>query len=77
MGCPFSKISSVKNLPPKIKEADLGDNLWIGANAKLIQWSVSQGIVTKDYGDIMAGSIKSMVLTIGKNHLFVSDHYGC
>jgi hypothetical protein len=41
-----------------------------------MQWSVSQGEVTKDYGLIMAGNIYSMVQTSEKKYLFVSDDEG-
>jgi hypothetical protein len=73
----FGKIGSGENLQPTIKEADQDDSLFIGGYGKLVQWSVSQEIVTKDYGEIMPGMIHSMVQTSGKNYLFVSDSSGC
>ncbi len=60
MGNKFSEIGPGKNLLPTIKDADYADILFIGGNKTLMQWSVSQGEVTKDYGDIMAGGIYSM-----------------
>jgi hypothetical protein len=51
--------------------------LWIGGNGKLMQWSVSRGKIIKEYADITAGCIKSMVQTSDKNYLFVSDEEGC
>jgi WD40 repeat protein len=51
--------------------------LFFGGDGKLMQWSVSQKKVTKEYGGIMAGCISSMVLTSGKNYLFLSDNDGC
>ena len=50
------------------------DKLFIGGNGKLMHWSVSQGDLTKDYGEIMAGIICSMALTSDKKYLFLSDH---
>jgi hypothetical protein len=38
-----------------------GQNLFIGGVKKLMHWSISQGEVTKDYGDIMPGNILTMV----------------
>ncbi len=55
----------------------MGESLFIGSHKKLKQWSVSQAEVIKDYGDIMAGGIRSMVQTSDKNYLFVSDYKGC
>jgi hypothetical protein len=43
----------------------------------LLQWSVSQEKVTKDYGDIMVSTILSMAQTSSKDYLFVSDLNGC
>jgi WD40 repeat protein len=60
-----------------IEVADQADNLFIGGENKLWQWSVSQKKVTKDYGEIMAGRILSMVQTSNKKYLFVSDPFGC
>jgi hypothetical protein len=55
------------NKPVKmIEEADQGHYLFIGGRGKLMQWSVSQKKVIKDYGDIMAGAIYSMVQTSDK-----------
>ena len=56
----FSEIGPGQNLLPTIKDADYADILFIGGIQKLMQWSISQGEVTKDYGDIMAGGIYSM-----------------
>jgi hypothetical protein len=56
----FSEIGPGQNLLPTIKDADYTDILFIGGNKTLMQWSVSQGEMTKDYGDIMAGFIVSM-----------------
>jgi WD40 repeat protein len=50
-----------------------GQNFFIGGVEKLIQWSVGQQKVTKDYGHIMPGLIKSMALISDKNYLFLSD----
>jgi WD40 repeat protein len=61
----------------KIIEIGPGQNLFIGGNKKLMQWSVSQGEVTKDYGRIIAGDIESMVQTSDNKYLFVSDTKGC
>jgi hypothetical protein len=36
-------------------------DLWIGGDGKLKQWSVSRGEVIKEYADITAGRIDSMV----------------
>jgi hypothetical protein len=58
------------------EEADLADILFIGGYQQLMQWSISQGEVTKDYSDIMVGDIWSMVLTSDKNYLFLSDRPG-
>jgi hypothetical protein len=50
--------------------------LFIGCFGVLLQWSVSQEIVIKDYGEIMDGTIHSMVKNSGKNYLFVSESNG-
>jgi hypothetical protein len=50
--------------------------LFIGGYKILLQWSISQQKVTKDYGNIMASGILSMVQTSDKKHLFVSDRQG-
>jgi hypothetical protein len=50
--------------------------LFIGGYRKLLQWSISQQKVTKDYGNIMAGGIYSMVQTSDKKYLFLSDDAG-
>jgi WD40 repeat protein len=55
----------------------MGESLFIGGYQKLIQWSVIQGKVTKYYGDIMAGGIRSMVQCSAKKFLFLSDTSGC
>ena len=55
---------------------EMADNLFIGGRGKLLQWSVSQKKVTKDYGGIMAGNIFSMVQTSDKKYLFLSDEKG-
>jgi hypothetical protein len=73
----FIENGSGQNLPPTPQEADLADILWIGAEKKLLQWSVSQEKVTKDYGDIMVSTILSMAQTSSKDYLFVSDLNGC
>ncbi len=57
----FDEIGPGQNLLPTIQEADHADLLFIGGKGKLMQWSVSQGKVTKDFGAIMAGVIFSMV----------------
>jgi hypothetical protein len=44
------------NLESMIEKADESDNLFIGGDI-LMQWSVSQEKVIKDYGGIMAGGI--------------------
>ncbi len=72
----FSEIGPGQNLLPTIKDADYADILFIGGAQKLMQWSVSQKKVTKDYGHIMAGNINAMVETSDKNYLFLSDHRG-
>ena len=61
MGSKFSKAGQDQNSLSTIKQADLDDVLFIGGLGKLLQWSVSQGKVTKDYGDIMTGYIVSML----------------
>jgi WD40 repeat protein len=53
-----------------------GQDLHIGGDQKLTQWSVSHNKVTKDYGVTMAGNIWSMAQTSGKNYLFLSDRRG-
>jgi hypothetical protein len=53
------------------------ESLFIGGTSKLIQWSVSQKKVTKDYGGIMTGYNFSMAQTSDKNYLFLSDNKGC
>jgi hypothetical protein len=50
--------------------------LFIGGKKTLLQWSISQQKVTKDFGNIMTGRIESMVQTSDKKYLFVSDIYG-
>jgi WD40 repeat protein len=72
----FVETGPGQNLPPTITEADLADNLFIGGWRTLMQWSVSQGKVTKDYCVIMTGDIRSMVQTSDKKYLFVSDYDG-
>jgi hypothetical protein len=56
MGCKLSKIGSGWNLLPFFKGADYSDNLWISCIHNLMQWSISQKKVTKDYGNIMSDS---------------------
>jgi hypothetical protein len=73
----FVDIGPGQNLLPTIKEADQADNLFIGGDKILMQWSVSQQNVTKDYGHIMAGYIYGMVQTRDKNYLFLWDEMGC
>jgi hypothetical protein len=73
----FVEIGPGQNLLPTSKEADQADSLFKGGYQKLVQWSVSQNKVTKDYGDIMPGIIHSMVQTSDKKYLFVSDSSGC
>jgi hypothetical protein len=51
--------------------------LFIGGDGKLVQYSVSQGKVIKDYDDIMTGYIYLMVQTSDKKYLFLSDQTGC
>ena len=63
------------NLEEMVEEADQADNFFIGGYKTLMLWSVSRGEVTKDYGDIMAGDIWSMVQTSDKKYLFLSDQY--
>jgi hypothetical protein len=70
------EIGPGQNLLPTIKEADQANSLFVGGHCKLIQWSVSRGEVIKDYCDIMANYIWSMVQTSSKNYLFVSDVSG-
>jgi WD40 repeat protein len=77
MTAQFIEIGLGKNLLPTIKEAYFADNLLIGSIGKLLQWSVSQEKLTKDYGVIVAGAIYSMVKTKDKNYLFLSDTKGC
>jgi WD40 repeat protein len=60
----------------KTKETDLADSLFVGGERKLMQLSVRQMKVIKDYGDIMAGDISSMVKTSDNKYLFVSDFEG-
>ncbi len=69
-------IGPGQNLLPTIKDADYADILFIGGNKTLMQWSVSQGKVTKDYGDIMDSTIFSMVKTSDKKYLFLSNSKG-
>jgi WD40 repeat protein len=62
MAYKFIEIGPGQNLLPTIKEADLADNLFIGGrDGRLMQWSVSQQKVTKDWGQIMSHYIFSMV----------------
>jgi hypothetical protein len=49
------------NLEEMIEKAGLADILFIGGVGKLMQWSVSQQKVTKDYGGTMTSAIRSMV----------------
>ena len=72
----FIEIGQGQNLLPTIEEADQADNFFIGGCKTLMLWSVSRGEVTKDYGDIMAGDIWSMVQTSDKKYLFLSDNEG-
>jgi WD40 repeat protein len=65
-----------RNLEEMVEEPDLADSLFLGGQRGLKQWTVSQKKVTKDYGDIMAGVIYSMVQTSDKKYLFVSDYEG-
>jgi hypothetical protein len=58
-------------------DSPVSDNLFIGGNGKLMQWSVSQGEVTKDYGGILSGDIEAMVQTSDKKYLFLADNEGC
>ena len=70
-------VDPTLNLEEIVEEKDLADHLFLGAlGGKLSQWSVSQGEVTHDYGDIMDSNIYSMVKTSDKKSLFVSDHTG-
>jgi hypothetical protein len=73
----FLEFGPGQNLLPTIKKADFPDILFIGGMGKLVQWSISQEKVTKHYGEIMHGMINSMVLTSGKNYLFLSGDQGC
>ena len=66
-------VGPCRNQEEMIEELDLADNLFFGGHCKLVQWSVSQKKVTKDYGDVMVGYILSMVRTSDKKHVFVSD----
>ena len=50
-----------RNLEEIIVEADSADSLFLGGVRKLVQSSVRQKKVTKDFGDIMAEDICSMV----------------
>jgi hypothetical protein len=59
------------------KNDSMGDSLFIADENKLLQWSVSQCQVIREYGEIMAGNIWSMAQTSDKNHLFSSDDEGC
>jgi hypothetical protein len=73
--------SMIKNSPrpnPElmIVKADYSDEIFIGGQKKLMQWSIGQKKVTKDFGSIMAGRICSMVQTRDKNYLFISDNEG-
>jgi WD40 repeat protein len=70
------EISPGQNLLPTIKEADSADHLFIAASGTLLQWSVTQKKVTKDYGNITVGYINSMVQTSDKKYLFVPDSIG-
>ena len=65
-----------RNLEEMVQEAGHADNLFIGGDTTLMLWSVSQGEVTKDYGDIMTGYIWSMALTSDKKYLILSDAEG-
>jgi WD40 repeat protein len=71
------EIGQSQNLLPNIKQADSADILFIGGKHKLMQWSVSQGQATKEYADIMAGDIYSIVQTSDKKYVFLSDDQGC
>jgi hypothetical protein len=51
--------------------------LFIGGYQKLMQWSVIQGKVTKEYRDIVVDAIYSMAQTRDKKLLFLSDTSGC
>jgi hypothetical protein len=58
-------------------DAPLSDNLFIAGEGELLQWSVSQGRVTKEYGGMMEGilngAIRAMVQTSDKKYLFLAD----
>ena len=77
MASKFVETSPGQNLLPSIKEGDQADNLFIAGYKTFMLWSVSQGEVTKDYGDIMTGYIWSMVQTSDKKYLVLSDDQGC
>ena len=77
MASKFVETGPGQNLLPTIKGADQADNLFIGGEETLMLWSVSQGEVTKDYGDIMTGDIESIVQTSDKKYLVLSDDEGC
>ncbi len=88
----FIEIGSGQNLPPKkieivevqkdnfmlrTEESDSADSLFVGGERKLMQLSVRQMKVIKDYGNIMTGYIYSMVKSSDKKYLFISDSQGC
>jgi len=59
------------------EKTDSSDNLFIGCDdGTLLQWSISQKKVIKDYGKI-TGCIDRLKTTADKKHLFVgSDTWG-
>ncbi len=71
------KIGAGHNPLPTIKGADNADYLFIGSIGPLMQWSVSQEKMTKEYAGIMAGCVGSMAQIRKKNYLCLSDWEGC
>jgi hypothetical protein len=60
----------------KFVEIDPRDNLWICCAGKLLQFSIRKKKVTKNYGHIITGNVKSMVQTSDKKYLFLSGSEG-
>jgi hypothetical protein len=72
-----------KNMPPplakqiEMRQPKYCDSLFISGFRELQQWSVRQDKVIKEYGNIMARIIYSMVKTSYKKYLLLSDREGC
>jgi len=56
------------------ERVDSSDNLFIGCvGGTLLQWSISEKKVIKEYGEVMISCITALRTTADKKHLFISD----